>query len=200
MFSIQKKKIRQHKKNESLSFESLCQSSINHTMKHSLFYYVQNSVILNFIIIWWNIISKMFTVVLSTKRISASFTKEYYEFNENETNYQDCEEKLNENNVVLKNVTFKDCNTEEIYQEQIITETGVEEFVPERDCKFLLYTRLNPDYPQIITLDDVDSIKNSYFNSKQPVRYDLYFLMETTGIQKKKYLILLNVCNSIKFI
>lgn len=124
----------------------------------------------------------MFTVVLSTKRISASFTKESYEFNENETNYQDCEEKLNENNVVLKNVTFKDCNTEEIYQEQIITETGVEEFVPERDCKFLLYTRLNPDYPQIITLDDVDSIKNSYFNSKQPVRYDLYFLMETTGI------------------
>lgn len=142
-------------------------------MKHSALYFVQNSVILNFIILWWKIISKMFTVVLSTKRNSATFTKEGYTLKESD-NRNDYEETKNLSE--LENVL--DCKSNEINNAEeennpiIISSIVGQEFVPERDCKFQLYTRLNPDDPQILVLDDVEGLKNSYFDSKLPVRYE----------------------------
>lgn len=113
----------------------------------------------------------MFTVVLSTKRISASFTKETYDYNESSeisVDYQDSPNK----EVDLKSDEIKTFDEEaELKAPDNMTQfDGQQEFVPERDCKFLLYTRLNPDEPQVLSLDDVDSLKSSYFNSKLPVR------------------------------
>lgn len=44
------------------------------------------------------------------------------------------------------------------------------DFNPQRDVKFLLYTRFNPEEPQYIIYNDRDSIKNSYFNPNKPTR------------------------------
>lgn len=44
-------------------------------------------------------------------------------------------------------------------------------FSAQKDVSFQLYTRKNPTVPQIIRLYDVDSVKNSNFNPKNPTRY-----------------------------
>lgn len=115
----------------------------------------------------------MFTVVLSTKRISASFSKETYDFNKNElkVDYEDCKDLSELSNAVdsKSEEIIRDCNTKEDFKDPDVTQ---QEFVPKRDCKFLLHTRLNPDEPQVLPLDDVDALRNSYFNTKLPVRYE----------------------------
>lgn len=124
-------------------------------MKHSVLFYVQNSVILNFIIVWWKILTKMFTVVLSTKRNSASFIKEAESLEESDerNEYQETED-----------------STEIMNAEQQGSVVVGHEFVPEQDCQFLLYTRLNPDEAQVLALDDVKGLGSSHFNPKLPVR------------------------------
>lgn len=124
-------------------------------MKHSVLFYVQNSVILNFIIVWWKILTKMFTVVLSTKRNSASFIKETESLEESDerNEYQETKD-----------------STEIMNAEQQGGVVVGQEFVPEQDCQFLLYTRLNPDEAQVLALDDVKGLGSSHFNPKLPVR------------------------------
>uniref|UniRef100_A0A336LD43 CSON003614 protein n=1 Tax=Culicoides sonorensis TaxID=179676 RepID=A0A336LD43_CULSO len=141
-------------------------------MKYSLYYFIQNSAFINFIIIWWNIFSKMFSVVLSTKRISASFSKSPDSKNENEFrfNYEDVNSNKNEVTNTVVNVKIKNNNKVDADERNEVTQIRTDEFVPERDCKFLLYTRLNPTEPQLLLLNDVDGLKNSFFNAKNPVR------------------------------
>lgn len=44
------------------------------------------------------------------------------------------------------------------------------DFVPERDIKFYLTTQLNPDEPQIITHNDKQSLKESFYNDLNKTR------------------------------